>query len=49
MCAGGDGRSFLLALDAGSFQEVGRAVLPFNLCYSFHGAFLPAAAAAAAV
>lgn len=39
--AGGDGRTFLLALDARTFKEVGRAHLPFGLTYSFHGNYLP--------
>lgn len=43
VCASGDGRTFLLALDAATFKEVGRALLPFNLTYSFHGNFLSAA------
>lgn len=46
--AGGDGRTFLLALDAGSFQEVGRAHLPFNLTYSFHGNYMPRSTSSAA-
>ncbi len=37
-----DGRTTLLCLDAASFTELGRAVLPFNLPYSFHGSFLAA-------
>jgi beta,beta-carotene 9',10'-dioxygenase len=45
--AGGDGRTFLLALDAKTFEEVGRAHLPFNLTYSFHGNYLPRPVSAA--
>jgi carlactone synthase/all-trans-10'-apo-beta-carotenal 13,14-cleaving dioxygenase len=39
--AGGDGGTFLLALDAKTFEETGRAHLPFNMTYSFHGNYLP--------
>lgn len=41
MCA--DGSSWLLALDATSMQELGRARLPFAVPYRFHGCFMPAA------
>ena len=34
---GADGRSFLLVLDAGSFEEVARADLDFTIPYQFHG------------
>ncbi len=40
--AGADGRSFLLVLDAGSFEEVARAYLPYGIPYGFHGSFVPA-------
>lgn len=39
--AGGDGGTFLLALDAKTFEETGRAHLPFSMTYSFHGNYLP--------
>ena len=32
-----DGKSFLLVLDAGSFEEVARAHLDFAIPYQFHG------------
>ncbi|KAJ9520353.1 hypothetical protein QJQ45_030310 [Haematococcus lacustris] len=35
------GRSFLVVLDATSWQEVARAQLPFAVPYRFHGTFLP--------
>ena len=34
---GADGNSFLLVLDAGSFEEVARAHLDFAIPYQFHG------------
>ncbi len=34
---GADGNSFLLILDAGSFEEVARAQLDFAIPYQFHG------------
>lgn len=40
--AGADGRSFLLVLDAGSFEETARAYLPHGIPYGFHGSFVPA-------
>lgn len=39
---GADGKSFLLCLDAGSFQELGRAHLPYGIPYGFHASFIPA-------
>ena len=36
-----DGRSAMLVLDARSWQEVGRAVLPYALPNGFHGCFVP--------
>ena len=44
LVARGDGGAFLLALDGRTFQEVGRAVLPFAVPYRFHGTFVPSAA-----
>ncbi|KAJ9519481.1 hypothetical protein QJQ45_000569 [Haematococcus lacustris] len=38
---GPEGRSFLVVLDATSWQEVARAQLPFAVPYRFHGTFLP--------
>ena len=40
---GADGRSFLLILDAGSFEEVARAYLGFNVPYQFHGSWFSTA------
>lgn len=34
------GRSFLLALDAGSFEELGRAEAPHHIPFGFHGQYL---------
>lgn len=39
---GADGKSFLLCLDAGSFEELGRAHLPYGIPYGFHASFIPA-------
>ena len=39
---GADGKSFLLVLDAESFQELGRARLPYGIPYGFHASFIPA-------
>lgn len=39
---GPDGKSFLLCLDAESFEEVGRAKLPYGIPYGFHASFVPA-------
>ena len=39
---GADGGSFLLMLDAASFEEVARIKMPVGLPYGFHGAFIPA-------
>ena len=36
-----DGRSALLVLDARSWKEVARAVLPYALPCGFHGCFVP--------
>lgn len=35
-------KCFLLVLDASSFEELGRAWLPFNLAHQFHGRFITA-------
>ena len=35
-----EGTSFLLALDATSMKELGRARLPYAVPYRFHGAFV---------
>lgn len=42
--ASGQNRGFLLVMDAGSFKELGRAVLPqgAKVPISYHGAFQPA-------
>lgn len=40
---GADGRSFLLVLDAGTFEEVARAHLGFGVPYQFHGNWLSSA------
>uniref|UniRef100_A0A8C5EKA9 Carotenoid-cleaving dioxygenase, mitochondrial n=1 Tax=Gouania willdenowi TaxID=441366 RepID=A0A8C5EKA9_GOUWI len=37
-----DKATFLLVLDAHSFEELGRADVPVNLAYGFHGTFSPA-------
>ncbi|EIE20145.1 carotenoid oxygenase [Coccomyxa subellipsoidea C-169] len=39
---GADGKSFLLVLDASSFQELARAHLPHGIPYGFHGTFVHA-------
>lgn len=39
---GADGKSFLLCLDAKSFEEVGRAHSPYGIPYGFHASFIPA-------
>ena len=39
---GADGKSFLLCLDAGTFEELGRARLPYGIPYGFHASFIPA-------
>jgi beta,beta-carotene 9',10'-dioxygenase len=33
------GRSFLLVLDAGSFEELARAEAPHHIPFSFHGQY----------
>jgi len=38
----GAGRSFMLALDAGSFEELGRAEAPHHIPFGFHGQFFSA-------
>jgi beta,beta-carotene 9',10'-dioxygenase len=35
------GRSFLLVLDAGSFEELARAEAPHHIPFGFHGQYLP--------
>lgn len=40
--AGADGKSFVLVLDAKSFEEVARARLPHGIPYGFHGSFVNA-------
>ena len=39
---GADGKSFLLCLDAQSFEELGRAHLPYGIPFGFHASFVPA-------
>lgn len=39
---GADGKSFLLCLDAKTFEELGRAHLPYGIPYGFHASFVPA-------
>ena len=34
------GRSFLLVLDAGSFEELARADAPHHIPFGFHGQYL---------
>jgi carotenoid cleavage dioxygenase-like enzyme len=41
---GKEGTSFLLALDAETFQELGRAVVPHHIPFGFHGQYLTGAA-----
>uniref|UniRef100_A0A8C5Q2Q1 Beta,beta-carotene 9',10'-oxygenase n=1 Tax=Leptobrachium leishanense TaxID=445787 RepID=A0A8C5Q2Q1_9ANUR len=36
-----DSKTFLLILDARSFEEVGRAEVPVHMPYGFHGIFVP--------
>ena len=38
---GPDGNSFLLVLDAHTFTETARAVMPYGVPYGFHCAFVP--------
>lgn len=40
--AAAEGGSFLLVLDAKSFEEVARAQLPHGIPHGFHGCFVPA-------
>lgn len=42
MVTGADGGTFLLILDAASFEEVARVKMPVGLPYGFHGTFIPA-------
>lgn len=35
------GNSFLLVLDAHSFEELGRAEVPHHISFGFHGEFFP--------
>jgi carotenoid cleavage dioxygenase-like enzyme len=37
------GTSFLLALDAGTFEELGRALVPHHIPFGFHGQYLTGA------
>lgn len=39
---GSNGKSFLLCLDAKTFEEVGRAHVPWGIPYGFHASFVPA-------
>ena len=41
MVVGGDGKGFLLILDAKSFEEIARARLPYDLPYGFHNQHYP--------
>ncbi len=43
----GAGRSFLLALDAGSFEELGRAEAPHHIPFGFHGQYFNSASSQA--
>jgi carotenoid cleavage dioxygenase-like enzyme len=38
------GNSFLLVLDAHSFEEIGRAEVPHHIPFGFHGQFFPGVA-----
>jgi carotenoid cleavage dioxygenase-like enzyme len=40
---GKSGTSFLLALDAGTFEELGRAVVPHHVPFGFHGQYVTGA------
>ena len=42
MVTGADGKGFLLILDAGTFEEIARAKLPYGLPYGFHNQYFPA-------
>ena len=39
---GADGSSFLVVLDAASFEEIARVTLPYTVAYGFHNQFFPA-------
>lgn len=39
---GADGKSFLLCLNAKTFEELGRAHLPYGIPFGFHASFVPA-------
>jgi len=43
LCTGADGKAFYIFLDGKTFQEVGRAKLPYGATYGFHGSFLSSA------
>ncbi|KAF6252627.1 retinal pigment epithelial membrane protein-domain-containing protein [Scenedesmus sp. NREL 46B-D3] len=45
-CVDAQGRAFLLVLDAASWRELGRAVLPYSTPYRFHGVWVPREVAA---
>lgn len=38
-CCSKDKSTFLLVLDAKTFEELGRAAVPVNIPYGFHGTF----------
>lgn len=40
MCVAADGKAFVLFMDAASWKELGRAELPYNTPYRFHGVWL---------
>ena len=39
LVTGADGKNFLLILDASTFEELGRAKLPYGITYGFHNQF----------
>jgi carotenoid cleavage dioxygenase-like enzyme len=39
-CVDVEGRAFLLVLDAATWEELGRAVLPYATPYRFHGVWV---------
>uniref|UniRef100_A0A383VZG2 Carotenoid oxygenase n=1 Tax=Tetradesmus obliquus TaxID=3088 RepID=A0A383VZG2_TETOB len=45
-CVDSQGRAFLLVLDAASWSELGRAVLPYSTPYRIHGVWVPSEGAA---